>query len=616
MNLKQKLKTHNMLFYSALIYILLLIFIPKSVTNFKGIPVRIGLSFLFILIFFIMLYKKKISINKNNYKLITFIYLLFIIFAIPSLSATRNFIVSIYTFLKFIVAYCLFFIAYKYNFKKQEYLIFLKVIIISLLILGGIGILEYLFDKDIFKAGISYYEGATGRISTTFFNTIYYGIFINLFFVLIFYAFCKSKNKLITILLFIASTITYVNILLTFTRSALLVFFAILILAIIFLYKMSINFKTLLLILTMILLTVYIPGASKLAIKSCDDAIAIFSKFENILSFLPDINSNKNKDNQNPKDYKDYDDDSDYKDYSLQHREEFAHIAKVIANENKYTGVGFGSYIDYMKSSEFKKLHPEYNLPYTHPHSSFVLLYAEVSTFSLMFFILFLIMLVFKPARLFLSNFSKKNEVYNLSVICSLITMGFIAVNAIAENAIYDTQIFPLFLLLYGMLINYIYISDTNNKVMFISSTGGHLNELLQLKQLFNKYDSYIVTEKTKSNKTLKDKYSNVYYLVYGTKLHLFTYIFKFSYNIIKSLILYLKINPKVIVTTGTHTAVPMCYIGKVFGSKIIYIETFANRNTKSVAGKIISPIADTFIVQWEEMMKLYPKAIYGGWIF
>lgn len=153
-------------------------------------------------------------------------------------------------------------------------------------------------------------------------------------------------------------------------------------------------------------------------------------------------------------------------------------------------------------------------------------------------------------------------------------------------------------------------------KVLFISSTGGHLNELLQLKPLFEKYDSYIVTEKTKSNEDLCKKYKNVYYLVYGTKLHMFSYFFKFSFNIIKSFILFVKIRPKVIVTTGTHTAVPMCYIAKLFRSKVIFIETFANSKTKTVAGKLVYPIADTFIVQWEDMLKIYPKAIYGGWIY
>ena len=36
----------------------------------------------------------------------------------------------------------------------------------------------------------------------------------------------------------------------------------------------------------------------------------------------------------------------------------------------------------------------------------------------------------------------------------------------------------------------------------------------------------------------------------------------------------------------------------------------------KTVTGKLIYPIADLFIVQWKEMLKLYPNAIYGGSIF
>ena len=71
--------------------------------------------------------------------------------------------------------------------------------------------------------------------------------------------------------------------------------------------------------------------------------------------------------------------------------------------------------------------------------------------------------------------------------------------------------------------------------VMFISSTGGHLNEMLQLKELFEKYDYYIVTEKTKSNLNLKNKYKNkVSFLVYGTKDHMLVYPFKLIYNTFK----------------------------------------------------------------------------------
>lgn len=154
-------------------------------------------------------------------------------------------------------------------------------------------------------------------------------------------------------------------------------------------------------------------------------------------------------------------------------------------------------------------------------------------------------------------------------------------------------------------------------KLLFVSSAGGHLSELMQLKSLFKKYEFHIVTEKTESNKNLKDEYKEkISYLIYGTKKNLFTYFFIYIFNIVKSLIIFIKQKPDIIISTGTHTAVPMCYIAKVFGKKVIYIETFANRKSKTVSGRLVYPIADVFVVQWEEMLKLYPKAEYWGWIY
>ena len=154
-------------------------------------------------------------------------------------------------------------------------------------------------------------------------------------------------------------------------------------------------------------------------------------------------------------------------------------------------------------------------------------------------------------------------------------------------------------------------------KVLFIASTGGHLNELMQLKTLFKKYDYHIVTENTKVDKSLKKKYGNkMSFLIYGTKKYPVSYIFKFIANCFISLYYFFKYQPEVVVTTGTHTAVPMCYIAKIFGSKVIFIETFANRTSGTVAGKLVYPIADTFVVQWEEMHKIYPKSVCWGWLY
>ena len=152
-------------------------------------------------------------------------------------------------------------------------------------------------------------------------------------------------------------------------------------------------------------------------------------------------------------------------------------------------------------------------------------------------------------------------------------------------------------------------------KVLFISSTGGHLNELLQLKSLFSNYDYLLVTEKDKSTISLKDKY-NVKYLVYGTRKNLFSYFFKFIFNFIKSFIIFIKFKPNVVITTGAHTCVPMLFIAKLFKKKSIYIETMANRKTKTMTGKIVEKWVTYFVVQWEDMKNLYEDSVYGGLIY
>ena len=60
----------------------------------------------------------------------------------------------------------------------------------------------------------------------------------------------------------------------------------------------------------------------------------------------------------------------------------------------------------------------------------------------------------------------------------------------------------------------------------------------------------------------------------------------------------------------------PFFYIAKLMGKKLIYIEVFARIDKPTLTGKLVYPIVDEFIVQWDEMKKVYPKAINLGSIF
>lgn len=153
-------------------------------------------------------------------------------------------------------------------------------------------------------------------------------------------------------------------------------------------------------------------------------------------------------------------------------------------------------------------------------------------------------------------------------------------------------------------------------KIIFISSGGGHLEELLALRSLFDDTKYLLVTEKTKTTTYLKDKYENVKYLAYGTKKNLLPYLFIFTFNIIKSFFIYIKFKPDYVISTGTHTAVPMIMIAHLFKKKTIWIETLANINTGTMAGTIVYPYVDKFIVQWPELLDVYPNSEYWGNIF
>ena len=154
-------------------------------------------------------------------------------------------------------------------------------------------------------------------------------------------------------------------------------------------------------------------------------------------------------------------------------------------------------------------------------------------------------------------------------------------------------------------------------KVMFISSVGGHLTQLLELKKIFNEYNYILITEKTDVTIDMKEKY-NMAYLPYGSRNQKYTYPFTLLWSCIKSLVYFIKYNPSTIVTTGANTAAAMCCLGKIFGKKVIYIESFAKRTTPTITGKCIYKLHayTTFVVQWESMLKHYPKAQYWGGIY
>lgn len=150
-------------------------------------------------------------------------------------------------------------------------------------------------------------------------------------------------------------------------------------------------------------------------------------------------------------------------------------------------------------------------------------------------------------------------------------------------------------------------------KICLASSSGGHFEQLMMLKPLIEKYDGFIVTEKIGYDVKVGD-FPIEYVLAINRTDR--TFFFKFLYIIFESFVIVLRNRPDYIISTGALAAVPLMIWTKVFGGKVIYIESFAKISSPNISGKIAYKFADQFYVQWESMKKFYPNAICKGGIY
>lgn len=149
-----------------------------------------------------------------------------------------------------------------------------------------------------------------------------------------------------------------------------------------------------------------------------------------------------------------------------------------------------------------------------------------------------------------------------------------------------------------------------NLKVCVACSGGGHLTEMLQIEDSYREFEHFYVTFERPNSIDLA-KREKVYFVECPSRNPL-----RLILNSIQSLKIFLKEKPDVVISTGADAAVATCFIAKLLGKKVIFIESFCRINTASLSAKMVYPIADLFLVQWKENLKFFPKGKYIGKVF
>lgn len=147
-------------------------------------------------------------------------------------------------------------------------------------------------------------------------------------------------------------------------------------------------------------------------------------------------------------------------------------------------------------------------------------------------------------------------------------------------------------------------------KICYACSSGGHLNQLLQIVGKIKTEDKFFITiDRKDSNSKLKN-YRKYYVRDTDKK------IFQTLINAYESFKIIKKERPDIVITNGGGSALFSSYFAKIFGAKIIFIESFARIKEPSTFGRMIYPFADITFIQWKELKKFYKKAVYAGPVF
>ena len=148
-------------------------------------------------------------------------------------------------------------------------------------------------------------------------------------------------------------------------------------------------------------------------------------------------------------------------------------------------------------------------------------------------------------------------------------------------------------------------------KICFVCSSGGHLAQLYMLKPFWQDKDrSWVTFDKADARSILEGERMIPCYYPTNRSLKPLLINASLAWDVLR------KEKPDLIISTGAAVAVPFFYIGKLLNCKTIFVEIFDRIDSPTMTGRLVYPVADRVVVQWEEMKKVYPKAINLGRIF
>lgn len=148
-------------------------------------------------------------------------------------------------------------------------------------------------------------------------------------------------------------------------------------------------------------------------------------------------------------------------------------------------------------------------------------------------------------------------------------------------------------------------------KVLLIASTGGHLAQLAEVRRHWRDVEVEWVTF-DKPDAAAACGAEPVVWAHHPTTRN--------PRNAVRNAVLAARVlrrsRPDVILSNGAGVAVPFFVVARLLRIRTVYLEVFDRIAMPTLSGLLCYPIADTFLVQWPQQRRLYPKAELVGQVY
>lgn len=148
-------------------------------------------------------------------------------------------------------------------------------------------------------------------------------------------------------------------------------------------------------------------------------------------------------------------------------------------------------------------------------------------------------------------------------------------------------------------------------KICVGASAGGHMNQLLRLLDHASDWPCapsiYITTQAMMASKL--QKRGKTYVIGEFNRYHPLAALGALW----KAFGIMIAEKPDVVISTGALPLALVCLVAKLFGKKVVWIDSIANTEKFSMSGSLMYRVADLFLTQWEDLAKAYKKAEFAG---